>query len=543
MKKILNSFFARYRSSILWIGLLSACAAGLQAISLIVAFDYVTLLITESSRISYLKQWFTGALNDFLIQIPCLIFVMLGLSALLSYRARDVSVRAMIAHELHCIRELVETIHRIGYLPTELTQADIVRLASKDIRQYGRLVDALLDACLPIAFFVAALGVLFYLAPLMTIAVFGLIFSFLVIFYRMSRSVTRLGIELEESAKPDIGARKRAIETGLVSYNDEKTLDSTLQAAQSDPDINDFLKIYAERLRISFKAILVSSLFLAILIPAVLFFLGRELSEGRNVVADVLIYVVALNFCLVQVRSMSAVVTKIRVFQPFAERYVAFVESMVARGQEEYETDFQVRLARLDTGKLVESRTFRPGECFGVLYNGKLDKIALGKICYALGISSAYELAPAIIHYEVPGSFASIQKQVDKYKHEHEKVLEGLGCTEIVRLINEDLSTARSNYGEEYMWDNLHRRVGFVLQVVECALDKKSKVAFIEGKSFRGTRQVIHNEIKELLHGKVQILVYPVAPPNPIFSVDCFFSCEETSSSPSEDVVEDLETI
>ena len=135
----------------------------------------------------------------------------------------------------------------------------------------------------------------------------------------------------------------------------------------------------------------------------VLLYLGRELSAGNNIIADVLIYFVVLNFLLVQVRSFSSSVTKVRVFQPFAERYANFLDSLKHLESDD-KADFVLTGARDETGSIVPERTLSPGERIGAVYSGALDKIAVGEIYYSLGAGFSPCLAPYVAQYNPHGS-------------------------------------------------------------------------------------------------------------------------------------------
>ena len=217
--------------------------------SLVLAFDYISLLVSGSARLGILKQWLSGDLGSFLNLVPMLVLTMLLVSTSLGYLARRISVRAMLEHERRCIRELVGALHGLTYLPWgEHTQADIVRLVSKDVRQYGRLVDAFFDACLPTALFASALIVLFYLSPSASIGVIALISLFLLIFYRSSRRVANLSLELEASSKQDIETRRSAIAGSLAGSSMIKPMPpEDLDSLTAHPAISRFLSAYGRR--------------------------------------------------------------------------------------------------------------------------------------------------------------------------------------------------------------------------------------------------------------------------------------------------------
>ena len=526
MKNLLRDFFHLYRTSIVAVVMLSIAAAGLQILSLIMAFDYINLLLERAARIALMSRWLTNQPDGFLVLVPFGILMCLLTSAALGYRAHIVSVNTMLSHERHCLKELVAKVHQLAHFPAgTYTQADIIRLASKDIRQYGRLIDAFLDACLPSVFFLAAVSVLFYLAPTATLGLLAFIAVFLVLFLRSSRAVAALGIELEESAKPDIAARRNAVEIGLLNNNSsDEQLAADLSQLSEDPDIGRFLDVYGRRLLINFRAVWVSGSFLAALIAAVLLYIGQELVSGNNVIVDVLIYVVGLNFCLVQVRRLSTVVTKVRVFQPFAQRYRNFMHSPPPSSSSEHDS-LRIRNARLHSGELVNSHKYHPGDCFGVLYGKPLNKISLGDICYSLGVPASFPLVPYIVRYDIPGNSERLQSLVNEFNSNSRRLLLENGCTELVNLVDHDLKSASDMYPDDEFFQNLHRRVGFILQVLECHHKNSCNVVFLEGKGFRGIRFPVLRDLKTLLQDKVQIVVYDTPPEKPPFEISTFFQC------------------
>jgi hypothetical protein len=303
----------------------------------------------------------------------------------------------------------------------------------------------------------------------------------------------------------------------------------TLESLVRHPAINRFLSAYGRRLLISYKALWVSSFFLAVLICLVLYYLGTELAAGNNVIADVLIYFVVLNFLLVQVRSFSSSVTKIRVFQPFAERYTHFIDSLQHQ-EHAGDAQFTLSAARNEHGETVPDRVVLPGERIGAIFAGTIDKIALGEIFYSLGVGFAPELAPYVCQYD-PDS-ATRDQLASEYLGQYRELLSQEDCNGLIEILDSDLSGLAS--AEPAASEGVHRRAWLVLQIAECIWNSTNSVCLMDARSLRGLRMKQLQEIGQLLKTRITIVVYAAVPEKAAFSVSGYYLCDRPLISSEE---------
>ena len=513
-----------------------------QVASLIGMVDFVTITLSLDARLPQLATWAAAKPEQFLYGAPLLIMVLLLCASGLHYFARDLVIKTMILHERRCIDVLLERLHNASHLPAGLyTHTDMVRAISRDIRYYGRLVDALLESCLPIVFFLGAFFFLLFLSPNVSVFVVLAIGVFLAGFIILSKRISELGLRLESSAKHDVAARTQAIHRALLDRN-ESHKQQALEDVRQDSEINEFLSVYAKRLRISIQAVLFSSIFISVLVGVVLIYLGSELYAGRNIIADVLIYIVALNYCLMQVRSFAAIFAKFRVFEPFAIRYLNFLDGISTRERHTEESVFRINAAPLYDGSGSVTQVIEAGDCIAVTLTKPLNKVVLGEICYSLGVDPAINLIPRIIYRYIPEELGGMQKLLEHHQTIEPTLLDQLHCTALREMIESDILEAKKSVETEDYWDIVHRRTGFALQIIEAALDEQCNFVLIEGKGFRGIRQPAQAEIKQMLSDKIQVLTYPNPPPKPIFDVLYFFPLQEPSEADAIELDDDLET-
>ena len=489
-----------------------------QVLSLFAAFDFVNTLISGSSRIPMFSNWRSNAEASFVWQVPLTVAVFLALAASFRYRARQVSVAAMLMHEKHCIAELLNTVGSADSVePDGYTKTDLVRLMSTDVRQYGRLVDAFIDSCLPLIFLSSSVALLFYFSWQVTFYVVLFSLVFIALFFRASRKVASLGARLEENARVDAAERRNLIDGALRVDAPFRAIDANDFSFPNSSRILSFLGVYGERLRVNDRAGLIAGVFVAVLIACVLAYLGHHLYESTDAIADVLIYVVVLNFGLIQIRSLAAVLTKIRVFQGYAARYLRFVDRMQAAASVSDAGNAKNNAWRTnDSDALVQ-----PGEFVLVQYRGAIDKFSLGMMRRRLGLnqrSGTVLFKPAdVVKQELLAAYVATFRDV----------LRSRGLENSLSLIDEELS-AFSSHAHEVELAQIHTRVWAILQILHFTTSEVRPVIYIEGRGFRGIRALVLNELKSLLSGSAVVLIYD-ADVRPAYEVKDTFSLEEES--------------
>ncbi len=533
MFSIIGQVISIHKGRILYALVFSGVAVCSQMMCLYLIVDYLSYLLGEDT--SALSNWVaTTERSRFVWTFSLSVGGILAISSVFAYLAMSQSVKAMISHEKICLNRLLSRIHSAGYIPaSSRSLADLTRIATKDIRLYGRLVSAVFEMSLPIVFLLLSLCVLSYIYPLTTLYVLVLLSSFSFLFYLRSRKVTELGLAIESTAKGDVMERKTAISHGLKSQRQRPHKNAFLESFKENKRIKAFLEAYGERLTVSYKALLISGAFLALSTFLVLLQFGMRSGGNALILSEALIYFFLLNFCLIQVKSISSSFVKTQIFLPFSLRFTQFMDSLSKNQSENTQAGITIGNVARIMGEEVHKKRYEAGDTFSVYLEQDLNKFTVGCICYRLGLSVSQDWV-FVIYRERSFSTEELGDIRNWLYSDY-----GLKArdSEYSRLLLKKLHSAdERELGSKLELSNL------VLQACYSRLDGDGGIVFIDAKAFKKSSQTDQKIVDELTDNRIRVIVYKDLPQKLLFgSQDLFrISCSDSSSSAQEGLEEDL---
>ncbi len=331
------------------------------------------------------------------------VLVTLLLSAYLTYVSGVQSIRLRRRYQVFCsVRALRLLASGVPVLPPpDKRQANlghIMNLVRGDAAFHGRVAQMFIQAIVPAVTSILAVGALFYLEWLPTLVVLLATLVSTVFHYRASVAAAQGSRLMEQHAPQATRAYRERINalrgSTAVSDTKHKTVDEIFFQSGG---VRASLDARDRRMWATESSKLVSNIFFAVIVFVVLLGLGMSIIfEGRGW-ERLIVYLLALRFGLVSLRSLTSTITSINRFYPQIRRYRDFVEMSATRSgvRPEPLDAYKVRAAADALGGSEESATLTAGSRVLLICPTELDRYTVGFILDSLIGASVGSVAAA----------------------------------------------------------------------------------------------------------------------------------------------------
>lgn len=331
------------------------------------------------------------------------VLVALLLSAYLTYVSGVQSIRLRRRYQVFCSQRVLRLLAS-GFPvwpPPDKRQAnlgEIMKLVRGDAAFHGRVAQMFIRAVVPAVTSILAVGVLLYLEWLSTLVVLLATLVSTVFHYRVSVAAAQGSRLMEQHAPQASRAYRERINVlrGSTVVSDTE-LTASDEAFFQSGGVRAFLDARDRRMRATESSKLVSNIFFAVIVFVVLLGLGMSIIfEGRGW-GRLIVYLLALRYGLVSLRSLTSTITSINRFYPQLRRYRDFIEMSATRSgvRPEPLEAYQVRATADALGGSEESATFTAGSRVLLICPTELDRYTVGFILDSLIGASVGSVAAA----------------------------------------------------------------------------------------------------------------------------------------------------
>ncbi len=303
---VLRDILLRYAPLYVWIGVLSMAGFGMQLLGL----SGILNAITDAAMPFGVEQWISLIEPGVAIGLA---FILLSLSAGVTFLARRCAIRMMIDYERHCAGLLFRKVAQGDSMMDGLNDSTLLRFLSKDCRFGGRIVQEISNIVMPVGVALLALPLLFYLDAGMTMILLAVMLIALAPFAWMALKAKEASHEHEEATRTDSEHKKEALKQVKAG-----------SSSVSEPVLPHpaFQRAYEKRLVIPQCGILVGMIQIALCLTVLAWWIaGAE--RPADDLGHYVFYSMVAVFALLQLRSAAKVFASYHVFLTYFRR--AFV--------------------------------------------------------------------------------------------------------------------------------------------------------------------------------------------------------------------------
>jgi hypothetical protein len=311
---------------------------------------------------------------DFFILSMAVLLLLLLISSFLIYYSNSKIIKLACTYEAFCSKKVYSIIAcRRGLVSPGLLSlyddAELLKLTGRGPRFCGRILRLLIILVQPTVTFIIALGSLFYIDVLLTVTVLLVTGGSMFFHYRNNLKGASSSQKMFDNA-PGASKEKRTIlKTAMrlnhVSHDFFKWLDSCYVKGK----IKDNLDGYRNRFQTMEDAKLINDLLFAVLLTAVASILGGKAIIQKAHWGSLIVYLLALRYCLNHLNKIVVTFTSINRFYPIFSRHFYFIDSFEFP---EPQKEFLTRRYKIH----VESSPFEGSASSLTIKNG--DILALG---------------------------------------------------------------------------------------------------------------------------------------------------------------------
>ena len=297
------------------------------------------------------------------------ILLAVTISALMIYYSKAKVLRLWRDYADFCSRRILLLVHRSQNLGrpepgTVQTHQDILQLANKDAKFCAFGLRVVLDGAIPLLTFLVALAALVYLNVVLSLILGVLVLLVLPFLYKASERGALNSAWFEEygrrARREYVGMLKRLVGVTVPARADTRWVRAPLES-----DLNRrYHDAFAGRVIAAQQSLLVISIMLGVAMAMVLLFFGYDAMKTGSNWDAVLSYLVAMRYCVVNLRTVGVQLTHLNRFYPHLRRYRDFVVSTETAPGPAAEMP-QAWSLRAPDAAVPESRTeaaFRTGE-------------------------------------------------------------------------------------------------------------------------------------------------------------------------------------
>lgn len=330
--RLVRDSILRFRKDSILI-LLTGVAGSFFQISAIGQVIYYARAFEKGKSLDVLGFTIVPRSIEFFVLSMAVLLVFLLIASLLLYYSRSKIIKLSCSYETFCSKKVLAT---AGYLqgvcrPGVLSLYDngtLLKLASRGARLCGRVLRRLIILVQPTFTFVIALGALFYINPLLTVVVLTVAGISMLFHYRNNLRGAFFSKKMDYHApgakKEKYGILKAARRINGVEDNFFNWMDSYFDRGE----ITDNLEAFRGRFQTLENARLINDVLLAIL-----FFLVAAILGGNAIIRNanwgaLIVYLVALRYCLAHLKKTLVALTSINRFYPIFAEYFSFGDSL-----------------------------------------------------------------------------------------------------------------------------------------------------------------------------------------------------------------------
>ncbi|MFP4120218.1 MAG: hypothetical protein ACLFWI_04235 [Coleofasciculus sp.] len=396
---------------------------------------YYARFLEQGKRLNFLHQNFDArsSVELFFVFVVSILFCLL-FSSWLIYFSRSKIITLGRIYEEFCSKRILLILNysfATGILD-EVTYDDKIfyRLATSDSRYCGRVLRIITNTFIPAITFAVNFLVLLYINFFLTLVVFILIAISLLFLYEVNVKGATNSHLMEQYArkaateKRQIIARQQLVATPLTAMSIERSFISGEQ--------KQYLDAFEGKLQAVFKSEFVSNVFFAIIISVILVILGIFIFHKKAGWGELIVYLIALRYGLVNLRQVNKQLTSINRFYPQVRRYFHFVEAVKNNfNSHSVDDEYTITANSILISKSYFNYQLKAGNRIGLICSVELNRYTLPFITNCLMRESSKSLNSTV---------SATWFVTSKYKY-----IERMPFRELVGL------------PPEYSWDNLEQ--------------------------------------------------------------------------------------
>jgi len=251
-------------------------------------------------------------------------------SSLLLYHSRSKIIKLSCLYEIFCSKKVFSIVGRLQgiFAPGLLSLYDsktLLKLAGRDARTCGRILRMLISLIQPTITFIIALGALFYIDVLLTVIVLLVTGASMFFHYRNNVRGASSSNKMEKHA-PGAQKERRRISNAVTTTNyGEEDFCNWVDSHYDEGEIKDNLEGFRGRFQTLENARLINDLLVAMSLFMVAVILGGKAIMQNAHWGSLIVYLLALRYCLNHLNRMVVTFTSINRFYPMFSRYFYFV--------------------------------------------------------------------------------------------------------------------------------------------------------------------------------------------------------------------------
>jgi len=259
------------------------------------------------------------------------ISLLLLFSSFLVYYSRSKIIELSCAYETFCSKRVLSIIAYVRGIssPGMLALYDnrtLLKLASSDARFCGRILRMLIKLVQPTFTFVIALAALFYINFMLTLIVLLIAASSVFFHYRNNLKGVYSSKKLELHAPGAAKEKLKMLEAAMRLNHLEGNFFKWMGAYYAQGEIRHNLEGYQERFQGPEKARFINDMVMAIMLALVAVILGGSAIIHNAFWGRLIIYLLALRYCLNHLKTTLVTLTSMNRFYPQFSRYFYFID-------------------------------------------------------------------------------------------------------------------------------------------------------------------------------------------------------------------------
>ena len=205
----------------------------------------------------------------------------------------------------------------------------LLKLASSDAKFCGRVLRLLIKLVQPTFTFAIALGALFYINFMLTVIVLLIAGISMFFHYRNNLKGASSSKKMENHAPGASNERRKILQAAMRLNSLEEDFFKWMGAYYAQGEIRQNLEGYQERFQTLEQAKLINDILMAIMLALVALILGGSAIIHNAFWGRLIIYLLALKYCLNHLKTTLVTFTSINRFYPQLSRYFYFIDFFV----------------------------------------------------------------------------------------------------------------------------------------------------------------------------------------------------------------------
>ena len=320
---------------------------------------------------------------ELLFPISVGVGALFAIGALLQYVGRRKTIALMGKYERLCIARTVSGVSRVVVplsLPSGVTigPREIGSFIGRIPRVCGRLTMIMFSVVRDIVIFLFALGGIFYINPSLSLIVLGTVVLAAPFLYSNNLYAIAQTKRFDRAAKPAM-TRKRGMLDDVMKHLTPLPPDSgSLSSHLSSGPLDEHIRAFGGRLLSLERSILITTILAGILFLEIVLLMGSQLSEDDTAWANLLGFVVALQFFALSLTRAVRGLTSITRFYPWVNPFHEFLAALseLAGTETERPALLASRVESLDPAR-PDALRLRPGEAVEVVTPAEFDRLVM----------------------------------------------------------------------------------------------------------------------------------------------------------------------